>query len=440
MTETDYRNIEPWMHALMERYWTGQTWNQAVGSAVPIEKFLHPQMHGPHSIGKILIPEECSICQGSIIGYFASRSEFGEGLTWNRSAACIACGHKPFATRCYCSSCSAFQKTEKERLKQEAQEKAVLEETQRRESVENWVRDRNQNIEPLEACFYEDAAIILAMLVQSTSEDPHTITPLRNSELPLTPRRQQSPETLQKVIPYLQFLDLCPRSARIVEDSLHWDGHSESYRVMGGNPDPKEYLLNSLRECSIGCGEAELIALDIHDLMVAEALEFLERTREEYGLPHQVGDKTKLLLEQLVIERPLGEVFFLIWRSCVDSAAAVQKKSMSRAQASNQVIGAVERLHIRAKDSSWQLNSYKRFNFGKQNWLSYTYFNLVLKLPGEGIEYSWIDVLEKQELLLNLDSNGPIGRFTPYVLRILKEREIPTASTSADSANLADRQ
>jgi hypothetical protein len=174
--------------------------------------------------------------------------------------------------------------------------------------------------------------------------------------------------------------------------------------------------------------------------MVAEALEFLERTREEYGLPHQVGDKTKFLLDQLVIERPLGEVFFLIWRSCVDSAAAVQKRSISRAQASNQVIGAVERQHIRAKDLGWQLTSYKRFNFGKQNWLSYVYFNLVLKLPGEGIEYSWIDVLRKQDLLLNLDANGPIGRFTPYVLRILKEREIPTASTPADAVNLADRQ
>lgn len=425
MHETDYRNIEPWMHSVMGKYWAGQTWNQAI-SDTPLEKFTNPQMHGPHSIGKILIPEKCSTCQGAIMGYFASRLEFTEGLKWNRSAACVACGHKPFAMRCNCSPCSAFHRTEKEHLKKEAQEKAILEEAQKKESIESWVRDNNQNVDSLEDFSNEESAILLAMLTQSTSEDPFIITPLRNSELSLAPSPHKSIEALQKVSRYLQFADPYPRTARIEGSSLHWNGQSESYRVTGDTTDPKEYLLNNLRTCAFDCGDAECITLDIRNLMIDEALEFLERTREEYGLPHQVGDKTKLLLNQLVIERPLGEIFFLIWRSCVDSAAAVQKKTISRAQASNRVIGEVERLHIRAKDNGWQLKSYKRFNFGTQNWLSYVYFNLVLKLPGEGLEYSWIDVLQRQQLLPTLDPESPImGSLVPAVLRVLKERENP---------------
>ncbi len=140
MHETDYRHIESWMHAVMEKYWTGQTWNQAI-SDTPLEKFANPQMHGPHSIGKILIPEKCSLCQNAIAGYFASRQEFSEGLTWNRSAICISCGHKPFANRCYCSLCSASYKAEKKRLKQEATERAALEKAQRQEQVEILTKD-----------------------------------------------------------------------------------------------------------------------------------------------------------------------------------------------------------------------------------------------------------------------------------------------------------
>ena len=125
-----------------------------------------------------LYHEQCSICQGAIAGYFASRSEFKEGLKWNRSAACIACGHKPFAMKCNCSPCSAFHRVEKERLKKEAQERAFLEEAHRRELIENRVQDHNQNVDSLEFGTYDDWAILLAMLAQSISEDPFIITPL----------------------------------------------------------------------------------------------------------------------------------------------------------------------------------------------------------------------------------------------------------------------
>ncbi|WP_059358670.1 hypothetical protein [Parachlamydia acanthamoebae] len=427
MNETIYLNIEPWMYSVMERFWVGQTWNQAIGN--DIEKLNNPQMHGPYSIGKILIPEQCSVCQGSIGGYFASRSEFKEGLKWNRSATCIGCGHKPFALKCNCSPCLAFHRIEKERLKKEAQEKAFLEEAHRKELIKNRVQNHNQNVNSLEFGTYDDWAILLAMLVQSTSEDPFIITPLRDSELSLGTSPHKSAEAIQKVISYLQFLDDSPRTAVLKDDSLNWNGQSESYKVISHALNPKEHLLNTLRTCSFDCGDAECIALDIRALMTDEALEFLERTREEYGLPHQVGDKTKFLFNQLIIERPLGEIFFLIWRSCVDSAAAVQKKSISRAQASNRVIGEIERLHIRAKENGWQLKIYKRFNFGKQNWLSYVYFNLVLKLSGEGLEYSWIDVLQKQQLLVNLDPESPIlGSYIPAILEVLKERDLLNTS------------
>jgi hypothetical protein len=77
------------------------------------------------------------------------------------------------------------------------------------------------------------------------------------------------------------------------DDSLNWNGQSESYKVIGTALNPKEHLLNTIRTCAFDCADAECITLDIRTLMIDEALEFLERIRKEYGLPHQVGDKTK---------------------------------------------------------------------------------------------------------------------------------------------------
>jgi hypothetical protein len=57
------------------------------------------------------------------------------------------------------------------------------------------------------------------------------------------------------------------------------------------------------------------------------------------------------------------------------------------------------------------------------------YFNLVLKLSGEGLEYSWIDVLQKQQLLVNLDPESPIlGSYIPAILEVLKERDLLNTS------------
>jgi hypothetical protein len=67
------------------------------------------------------------------------------------------------------------------------------------------------------------------------------------------------------------------------------------------------------------------------------------------------------------------------------------------------------------------------------------YFNLVLKLPREGLVYSWIDVLQKQQFLENLDPESPsIGSYVPAILEVLKERENfnPSSQMSNESSPL----
>ena len=63
MSEAGYQNIEPWMYSAVEKFWSGQTWKQSIGS--DIEKLTNPQIHSPYSIGKVLTTEQCSYCRKS---------------------------------------------------------------------------------------------------------------------------------------------------------------------------------------------------------------------------------------------------------------------------------------------------------------------------------------------------------------------------------------
>lgn len=430
MDVPEYRDLEPWMLSVMEKYWNGMTWSESTKESQVLEKLDKKQTSGPYAIGKINIPEKCDLCQGTLYGYFASRIEYSEGLRWGKSASCISCGHKPFSESCWCQKCKEARRVVRELQQQAEKQRIAQENAERYEQIEKRVKLINEEVSDLtEMCSYNGWAIALAMLEQSNSEDPFVVTSLNQSEAPLAPSQNMTMKCIQEIVPFLQFHELHPKSASIENDSLHWDGRNEAYRLVGTMTDPKQYLLNHLKKCSTGCADAEFIALDIEELMLNEALEFLERTREEYGLPHQVGDKTMLILKKLILERPLGEVFFLIWRSCTDCAALVQKKSMNRSQASNSIIGTMERLHVRGRDSGWEFKSYKRFKYAKQNWLSYVYFNLVLQLPGEGLEYSWLDVMKRQKLHINIHPDGIIGQDSPLAYEALKTVE-PTISTS----------
>jgi hypothetical protein len=425
MEQSKYRNLEAWMLPVMEKYWSGKAWSELIKEFEYLEKPNIPQLRGPHAIGKVLIPEKCVLCQGAVIGHFANRSEFKEGVKWSQWSKCISCGHRPFNSFCDCSGC-----------KRDAEKKASFENARMQEQIGEQVQLINKNARRLEEIHsYHGWAIVLAMLTQSTSEDPFIITPLNDSDAPLAPSQKKTINCIQEIGDCLQFLDPYPKSGLIKNNTFYWNCCSESYKLVGAVLDPKHHLLESLKKCTTGCLDAECIALDIKELMLDEALEFLERTREEYGLPHQVGEITHLLFTKLIIERPLGEILFLIWRSCTDCAALVQKRDISRIQASNQIIGTIERLHVKGRDCEWKFKSYKRFKYIKQNWLSYIYFNLMLQLPGEGLEYSWLDVLKRQQLHLNIHPEGIIAKDEPYAFELLKHSIISKSAINDSSSD-----
>ena len=389
----------PWMKELMQTYYEGVPWPMAVAKHHDSVELARPDQHGPYAIGKVFTSLECSCCNGRVAGYFPSRKEHQEGLSWGRGASCVQCGHKPDSTNCSCTQC----KTERRERMALEREIARAKEAEQREiaaaAVREHVAHHNSQCHSVEDCYkYDQWAILLALLEQSTNEDIWCITPINDSAYPLTPCSQVTIDALQKVLNFLNFVDPCPSSAHVDTDRLYWSGMSETYLLQGKTENPKKHLLDCLRKCAVGCIEAQSIALDIRSLMLNEALAFLKKTREEYRLPHQVGDKTQHVLGNLILYRPLGEVLYLIWKATTDAAASVQKATISRPHASNLIVGTMERLHTRACNENWVLPSYKRFHFEEQNWLSYVYFNLMLRLPGKGLEYSFLDILKQQKI------------------------------------------
>lgn len=66
--------------------------------------------------------------------------------------------------------------------------------------------------------------------------------------------------------------------------------------------------------------------------------------------------------------------------------------------------------------------------------MSYVYFNLMLQLPGEGLEYSWLDVLKRQQLHLNMYSPGPLADLAPSAFEALKQYAISSLELQVSSA------
>ncbi len=339
MISASYREEENWMHQLMNTYWSGVEWTKAVADHEAWSRLLRPHLHGPGSIGKILTKELCTLCgEGKLGGFFASRKEKHEGLTWAQSTACVRCGHKPYSNSCSCDICRTSRQNARKKETELKREREIEEKV----AIDHIIRERiatvNANCSNLEDLVgYDQWAIALAMLEQSTSENLWYITSLNSSPNPFAPSQEMARKSIQKIIDYIKFANDRPPSAKINEEGLNWNGLTENYLFHGNLVNPKKFLLDNLTACSKNCADAECIALDIGNLMLEEALSFLECTRNEYHLPHNVGEKTISTLTKLILERPLGQVFYLIWKTCNDSAASVQKKTYSASHASNLV-------------------------------------------------------------------------------------------------------
>lgn len=115
-----------------------------------------------------------------------------------------------------------------------------------------------------------------------------------------------------------------------------------------------------------------------------ECLQYLDVSLREHSLDLQPGEKTHQVLEHVLENFSVAQVYNMIWRAVRDAAAFYVRESVSARHAANTVVGAIQRYADRALAEQWSVKPYGRDRKCPQSVVSQTLFDAVLHVGPDG--------------------------------------------------------
>lgn len=115
-----------------------------------------------------------------------------------------------------------------------------------------------------------------------------------------------------------------------------------------------------------------------------ECLQYLDQSLREHNLTLTPGEKTILVINNLLEDYSVGQIFNMIWRASKDAAAFLVRMKVTKQHAANTVVGAMQRYGENAKIEGWEVKSYRRPYSCPQSILSQVFFDSVLKIGEAG--------------------------------------------------------
>lgn len=120
------------------------------------------------------------------------------------------------------------------------------------------------------------------------------------------------------------------------------------------------------------------------ELSLLECLGYLEYVVAEHQLSFTAGEKTKIVLNQVLDKFSVAQAYNLIWRAAKDAAAFYMRSGVNRKHAANTIVGNIQRQLDRAVANNWEINPFRR-NYDKpQSILSQVLFNTCLRTDDGG--------------------------------------------------------
>ena len=115
-----------------------------------------------------------------------------------------------------------------------------------------------------------------------------------------------------------------------------------------------------------------------------ECLEYLEIVLQEHSLPFNPGEKTTLVLENVLEDFSVGQTYNLIWRAGKDAAAFYLRERVPKPHAANTVVGNIQRQAERALAEGWDIKQYRRDRRCPQSVVSKVLFDTALQIGDKG--------------------------------------------------------
>lgn len=115
-----------------------------------------------------------------------------------------------------------------------------------------------------------------------------------------------------------------------------------------------------------------------------ESMQYLDVALGEHGLSLNPGEKTLLVMNNLLEDYSVAQIYNMIWRAAKDAAAFLVRERVTKQHAANTVVGAIQRYGERAKAEKWDIKLYGRHWTCPQSIVSQVLFNVALRIGDDG--------------------------------------------------------
>ncbi|MCL2774242.1 MAG: tetratricopeptide repeat protein [Oscillospiraceae bacterium] len=121
------------------------------------------------------------------------------------------------------------------------------------------------------------------------------------------------------------------------------------------------------------------------EIAVEECLEYLLYQLRSVGFnDFNPGDKTNIVIQTLLENFSVAQIYGIIWKSVADASKLYLEKNLSKSHAANTVINSCQRLGERAILNKWDMTQYGRIKDLPQSVLSQFFFNKVIRIGDMG--------------------------------------------------------
>lgn len=244
----------------------------------------------------------------------------------------------------------------------------------------------------------EDAICLLSFIRISASEDLSVLKSLASITQPLSPNPEYDEEIVQRLFQE----ELIIISPTTPPDAFEFDAglptrfflNQVTWALFTG--EDIEEAQHFIAQLEIVIRTKELWPPTWHEqgielwkkIALQECLQYLAVVLQEHKLPLNVGEKTLLVLTDLLTEYSVGQIYNLIWRAGKDAAAFYMRERVSKQHAANTVVGSIQRQAERARAEGWSIKPYKRDRRCPQSMISQVLFNAALQIGEKGFEDS----------------------------------------------------
>jgi hypothetical protein len=300
-----------------------------------------------------------------------------------------------------CSDCQAQQHSNKEE--------------EHRNTLLNILKSRATDALFVDDLSFRQAVYLLALIRFAANEDLSFISPYETNKTQYLSPDYEFDLSILKYLYHSGITAINPLSDldafEFKEEgrfSFYLDRVTWSFVLPEGIPHPR-YLIEAL-ESKMSSDDYmnqkhDEVSELVKEISLLECINYLEFVVAKHQLSFTPGEKTKLILGQVLEKFSVAQAYSFIWRSAKDAAAFYMRAQVNRKHAANTVVSNIQRQYEQAIANNWDVSAFRRNYDRPQSVISQVVFNTCLKTDDGGFSLPMYKLLHsiRDAQLLNLN-------------------------------------